>query len=150
MWQPIRTAPFDMDLELAVIEGQEVHALVFPCQRRVEGWVGSHDQILITVVPTHWRVWRWIELGQTDSLTWHPVVLAPFGLDLELAVLDDEGDDVYDLPCRKAVNGWIDAKWLSRVDFKPTHWRRWKSYEKSATEIAIGERERCLQRGVKA
>jgi hypothetical protein len=28
-WQSIKDAPFDLDLELAVLDGEEVHALVF-------------------------------------------------------------------------------------------------------------------------
>jgi hypothetical protein len=38
-WQPISTAPFDRDLELAVIEGGEPHALIFPCRRILGGWI---------------------------------------------------------------------------------------------------------------
>jgi len=34
MWQPIRIAPFDIDLELAVIDGDGPHTLVFPCRGR--------------------------------------------------------------------------------------------------------------------
>jgi hypothetical protein len=30
MWQPIATAPFDRDLELAVIDASGEHALAFP------------------------------------------------------------------------------------------------------------------------
>jgi hypothetical protein len=37
-WQVISTAPFDHDLELAVIEHGEPHALVFPCRRMLSGW----------------------------------------------------------------------------------------------------------------
>ena len=33
-WQPISTAPFDRDLELAVFDtAGQVHALMFPCRR---------------------------------------------------------------------------------------------------------------------
>ena len=32
-WQRIATAPFDRDLELAVIGYDGVHALAFPCRR---------------------------------------------------------------------------------------------------------------------
>ena len=30
MWQPISTAPYERDLELAVMDKDEPHALVFP------------------------------------------------------------------------------------------------------------------------
>ena len=43
-WQPISTAPFDRDLELAVINYGGVHALVFPCRRILTGWVKSGTQ----------------------------------------------------------------------------------------------------------
>ena len=33
MWQPITTAPLNRDLELAVVDKDEPHALVFPCRR---------------------------------------------------------------------------------------------------------------------
>ena len=33
MWQPASNAPFDCDLELAVIDRDGQHALVFPCRR---------------------------------------------------------------------------------------------------------------------
>jgi hypothetical protein len=41
MWHPISTAPFDVDLELAVVDKDEHHALVFPCRRIPEGWVNA-------------------------------------------------------------------------------------------------------------
>lgn len=37
-WKPIDTAPFDRDLELAVIDGEGKHTLTFPCRRIVGGW----------------------------------------------------------------------------------------------------------------
>ncbi len=40
-WQPIDTAPFDRDVELAVIDK---HPLVFPCQRVVGGWVNAESK----------------------------------------------------------------------------------------------------------
>ncbi|MBR0900673.1 hypothetical protein JQ616_37455 [Bradyrhizobium tropiciagri] len=56
-WERIESAPFDRDLELAVIEGNAIHKLVFPCRRFAGGWgkVGTAERI--TVLPTHWRVW---------------------------------------------------------------------------------------------
>ena len=40
-WQPITTAPFDRDLELAVLDYGGTHALVFPCRRVLRGWMKS-------------------------------------------------------------------------------------------------------------
>jgi hypothetical protein len=57
MWQPISSAPFDRDLELAVIAGDGPHALVFPCRRVFGGWVNAGTRERIDVHPTHWREW---------------------------------------------------------------------------------------------
>jgi hypothetical protein len=57
-WQNITFAPFDRDLELAVIDGDGPHALVFPCRRDNRGWVKSGTDRLVEVHPTHWREWK--------------------------------------------------------------------------------------------
>jgi hypothetical protein len=59
MWQPIETAAFDRDLELAVIDASgEPHALVFPCRRSiVDGWINATTGKRVDVRPTHWREW---------------------------------------------------------------------------------------------
>jgi len=57
MWQRISTAPFDRDLQLGVIEGEDVHALVFPCRRVADGWVSATTGQRVAVSPTHWRNW---------------------------------------------------------------------------------------------
>jgi hypothetical protein len=57
-WKPIDTAPFDRDVELAVINGDGKHALTFPCRRTIGGWVNAvTKRQLYFVLPTHWRVW---------------------------------------------------------------------------------------------
>ena len=58
MWEPISTAPFDRDLELAVFDRAEFHALVFPCRRVLGGWIKVETKQRIEVYPTHWREWR--------------------------------------------------------------------------------------------
>jgi hypothetical protein len=57
MWEPIESAPFDRDLELAVIASDGPHTLVFPCRRVLGGWVNSGTRERIDVHPTHWRDW---------------------------------------------------------------------------------------------
>ena len=58
------------------------------------------------------------------SIVWKPVILAPYCVELELAIIDDEGEElIYELPCRRTVTGWIDTRWLTPIDFKPTHCR---------------------------
>jgi hypothetical protein len=55
-WKPIDTAPFDRDVELAVIDGSGVHALTFPCRRVFSGWVNAESKRrLYYLLPTHWR-----------------------------------------------------------------------------------------------
>ncbi len=61
MWQTVPSAPFDRDLELAVIDGDGTHALVFPCRRIDGGWVKAKTRQRLDVNPTHWRDWD----GQT-------------------------------------------------------------------------------------
>ncbi len=57
-WQPIAKAPYDRDLELAVINYDGTHALVFPCRRILKGWLKSGTQEYVNVRPTHWREWK--------------------------------------------------------------------------------------------
>ncbi len=57
MWKEIATAPFDRDLELAVISSGEAHSLVFPCRRVLGGWASAETKARIDVHPTHWREW---------------------------------------------------------------------------------------------
>lgn len=56
-WQPISIAPFDRDLELAVINYDGVHALAFPCRRILSSWINAETKKRIDVRPTHWREW---------------------------------------------------------------------------------------------
>jgi hypothetical protein len=57
-WHSIATAPFNRDLELAVQDQDGTHALVFPCQRALTGWVASKTHERLDVSPTHWRTWK--------------------------------------------------------------------------------------------
>ncbi len=61
MWQPISTAPFDRDLELAVHDGDEYHALVFPCRWIPGDWMNAETKKWLPIRPTHWR--EWVEKG---------------------------------------------------------------------------------------
>ena len=56
-WLSIDTAPFDQDLELAVIDQSGEHGLVFPCRRALRGWIKSDTGEPVDVHPTHWREW---------------------------------------------------------------------------------------------
>jgi hypothetical protein len=57
-WKPISTAPFDRDLELAVVDRDGPHALVFPCRRILGGWLKVETKQRVDVHPTHWRDWE--------------------------------------------------------------------------------------------
>lgn len=59
-WQPIATAPFDRDLELAVFGKAGSHAVAFPfpCRRMLRGWLNAETKEPIEIRPTHWREWR--------------------------------------------------------------------------------------------
>ena len=41
MWQSISTAPYERDLELAVMAKDEPHVLVFACRRIPGGWINA-------------------------------------------------------------------------------------------------------------
>ena len=58
-WQPISTAPFHRNLELAVFDTRgRPHALVFPCRRILGGWIDAETkEKLSDLRPTHWREW---------------------------------------------------------------------------------------------
>ena len=68
MWQQVTTAPFDRDLELAVIDDDGAHALVFPCRRILNGWMKVDTKERLDVRPTHWREWQGAQAGRPDSL----------------------------------------------------------------------------------
>lgn len=63
-WHSIDTAPFGQDLQLSVIENGEVHALVFPCRRTEGGWLRGHTKQLVSIRPTHWRLWQSVAQGE--------------------------------------------------------------------------------------
>jgi hypothetical protein len=60
-WKLIDTAPFDRDLELAVIDSKGTHAVAFPCRRLTDsGWIDveTNKQVCFDYRhPTHWRDW---------------------------------------------------------------------------------------------
>jgi hypothetical protein len=66
MWQSVSTAPFDRDLELAVIDTDGAHALVFPCRRILNGWMKVDTKERLDVRPTHWREWDRAEAGRSN------------------------------------------------------------------------------------
>jgi hypothetical protein len=67
MWQPISSAPYDLDLELAVIDEDGPHALVFPCRRVLDRWINAETNWRISVRPTHWREWGQVTAGARET-----------------------------------------------------------------------------------
>lgn len=67
---------------------------------------------------------------------WNPILNAPFGRDLELAVFDEEGTHALVFPCVRSREGWKHATTGARLDIRPTHWREW---EEEKTQAMIGK-----------
>jgi hypothetical protein len=57
-WQPISRAPFDCDLELALLSREGPLVFFFPCRRVGAGYVDSNTNRRIDISPTHWREWK--------------------------------------------------------------------------------------------
>jgi hypothetical protein len=57
IWEDISKAPFDCDLELAFIDKDGAHALIFPCRRIAYGWAKAKTKERVEVRPSHWRKW---------------------------------------------------------------------------------------------
>jgi hypothetical protein len=57
IWQPIATAPADVELELSIYDKAEYHALAFPCRRDGSGWRDVRTNRPMPLEPTHWRPW---------------------------------------------------------------------------------------------
>jgi hypothetical protein len=55
----------------------------------------------------------------------HPITSAPFGRDLQLAVI--ELNEVHSLafPCRRTQSGWVHASNGGAVSVDPSHRREW-------------------------
>jgi hypothetical protein len=54
-WRPISTAPFDILIEVAVIDRAGVHAFAHPVRRMADGWLADELKGGIGIDPTHWR-----------------------------------------------------------------------------------------------
>jgi hypothetical protein len=60
---------------------------------------------------------------------WFPISTAPFAHDIQLAVIDEDGPHALVFPCRRILNGWMNADTKERLDVRPTHWREWGSQD---------------------
>ena len=61
-----------------------------------------------------------------DEPVWETISTAPYGRDLELAMI--EGRHVHPLvfACRRTPNGWVKDATREQVFVNPTHWRLWQ------------------------
>lgn len=66
-WLPASQAPFDRDLEIAIIKSATPHAVAFPCRRILGGWMDAETRERLNVHPTHWREWHSPSAATTDA-----------------------------------------------------------------------------------
>jgi hypothetical protein len=78
---------------------------------------------------------------------WKPILNAPFGRDLELAVLDEDGEHALVFPCRRVGEGWKNVTTGARVDIRPTHWRDWAIEKRSTgtTDFSPADKPGAIQ-----
>ena len=59
MWETILSAPFFSvpGNNLAVLDEEGMHPLVFPREKTLKGWKHALTGMLVGVSPTHWRHW---------------------------------------------------------------------------------------------
>ena len=62
---------------------------------------------------------------------WQDISKAPTDRDLELAVIDRDGEHTLTFPCRRVAGGWVNARSKERVDVRPSHWREWPQARQS-------------------
>jgi hypothetical protein len=63
---------------------------------------------------------------KADRPMWQAIAIAPVDRDVEVAVIDRDGEHPIVVPCRRTADGWIDALSRRRLDIRPTHWRPWR------------------------
>ena len=67
-----------------------------------------------------------------NTRMWFPISSAPFARDIQLAVIDVDGPHALVFPCRRILNGWMNAETKERLDVRPTHWRDWEPRQTAA------------------
>jgi hypothetical protein len=63
--------------------------------------------------------------GEKINMNWKQIDTAPFGPDVELAIIDGDGEHVLAFPCQRVVGGWMNATTQKELSLLPTHWRIW-------------------------
>jgi hypothetical protein len=72
-------------------------------------------------------------------MDWNPITSAPFERDIELAVLDQNGEHSVTFACRRSAEGWLSARSNRPIDIRPTHWRQWIEKSEAAAPMANNE-----------
>jgi hypothetical protein len=60
------------------------------------------------------------------NIRWQPIASAPFDCDLELGVIDADGEHALVFPCRHVPGGWLKCGPRQWINVRPTHWREWR------------------------
>jgi hypothetical protein len=56
--KPIDTAPFNRNVQLAVLDSTGTHIVAFPCRLAGNGWIDAEtNKQVYYMLPTHWRDW---------------------------------------------------------------------------------------------
>lgn len=59
--------------------------------------------------------------------SWRPISIVPSGLLVEIAVINAAGVHPVAIPCRRELNGWLNAETDEYLrEANPTHWRPWR------------------------
>ncbi len=78
MWRPVLTAPFNRDIEVAIMDDEGLHPVISPCRRVWDGWIKAETGDKVAVRPTHWRNLarirgpRWIEAKDHKASPYSP------------------------------------------------------------------------------
>jgi hypothetical protein len=56
---------------------------------------------------------------------WQTIATAPFDSDIEVALFDRGEAHPLAFPCRRTMDGWVNAKTRKFIILALTHWRKW-------------------------
>ncbi len=68
---------------------------------------------------------------KADPNKWRPVETAPYGSNLQVAVIEHGEPFALVFPCRREAVGWIEASNEKPLRIHPTHWREWREGSES-------------------
>jgi hypothetical protein len=62
-WLLIASAPYETEIDVAVIDREGLHVLAVPVLRTDSGWLNAETKAHLDIRPTHWRDARLRELA---------------------------------------------------------------------------------------